>query len=217
MADANSQQEPSMEEILASIRRIISEDGEEGAPADENTEAAAEPAEAAEAEDDVLELTQVVDEEEPPPEGQMAAESESLEDTEPQEEAEAEAEAEAEEEEELPAPPEEPDPDALPREDDEIELREEIQQAAADAALGNALISDDPAAAATGSLSNLAAAVDMAHATSIGQAGRTIEDLVKEVVRPMVREWLDAELPGLVERLVEREISRLSRNAEGDD
>ncbi len=216
MSEAKPQQEPSMEEILASIRRIISDDGEEGAPAADDTGAAAEPA--AEAEEDVLELTQVVDEE-------PAAEPEDETETEP---AAAEPEEAPEEEAALPDPPDEPDPEAVPSEDDEIELREEIQPAepAAPAeapapveapAEGNQLISDAPAAATTGSLSNLAAAVDMAHATAIGTAGRGIEDLVKEVVRPMVKEWLDANLPGLVERLVEREISRLSRNAEGDD
>lgn len=45
----------------------------------------------------------------------------------------------------------------------------------------------------------------------LGAGGKTIEDMVKEMLRPMLKEWLDKNLPSIVERLVEREISRLSR------
>lgn len=41
--------------------------------------------------------------------------------------------------------------------------------------------------------------------------GQTIEDLVKEMLRPMLKDWLDANLPPMVERYVEREIARLTR------
>lgn len=41
--------------------------------------------------------------------------------------------------------------------------------------------------------------------------GQTIEDLVKEMLRPMLKEWLDTNLPPMVERYVEREIARLTR------
>jgi hypothetical protein len=41
--------------------------------------------------------------------------------------------------------------------------------------------------------------------------GRTLEDIVKEMLRPMLKEWLDKNLPPLVERYVEREIVRLTR------
>ena len=40
---------------------------------------------------------------------------------------------------------------------------------------------------------------------------RTLEDLVKEMLRPMLKEWLDRNLPPMVERFVEREIVRLTR------
>jgi len=43
------------------------------------------------------------------------------------------------------------------------------------------------------------------------QNGRTIEDLVKDMLRPMLKSWLDDNLPGLVERLVRAEIERVSR------
>lgn len=46
---------------------------------------------------------------------------------------------------------------------------------------------------------------------AIGANGKTIEDLVKEMLRPMLKEWLDRNLPPMVERFVEREIVRLTR------
>ena len=42
-------------------------------------------------------------------------------------------------------------------------------------------------------------------------ADKTLEDLVKEMLRPMLKEWLDKNLPPMVERFVEREIVRLTR------
>jgi cell pole-organizing protein PopZ len=43
------------------------------------------------------------------------------------------------------------------------------------------------------------------------QSSRTLEDLVREMLRPMLKTWLDDNLPGLVERLVRAEIERVSR------
>ena len=228
MSDQEAQQEPSMEEILASIRRIISEDGDEetaAAPEAEAAtpepveEAAPEPEEPAEPEEDVLELTdevqddgtvvnlntgEAVEEEETPEEfvESLEAEEEEVElemvdaDEEP-----AEEEAEPEPEPEEVAEPE-PVADAEP---EEILVDE----------AANRLVSDDPAMTSVSSLSALAAAVDThrrAVDPSIGP--RTIEDLVKEVMRPIIKDWLDANLPSLVERMVGREIERLTREAE---
>lgn len=44
---------------------------------------------------------------------------------------------------------------------------------------------------------------------------RTVEDLVKEVLRPMLKDWLDHNLPGLVEQIVRAEIERVSRSQRG--
>jgi cell pole-organizing protein PopZ len=41
--------------------------------------------------------------------------------------------------------------------------------------------------------------------------GDTVEDLVLEALRPMLKEWLETNLPGIVERKVQREIERISR------
>ena len=217
MSDANPQQEPSMEEILASIRRIISEDdvpeGEQGAAEEAVAEEA--PVEEA-ASEDVLELTEVAEE----PEAEEAAtEDETAEEPAEEElsiddvleEQEQEDELELREEDETPPEPE-PEPDPEP----------EPEPAAAPAPPAaqvpdSGLLATEAAAAAAGSLSGLVAAVDRAHGGSVlGDGNRTIEDLVKEVMRPMVKDWLDENLPGLTERLVRREIERLARLADED-
>lgn len=46
---------------------------------------------------------------------------------------------------------------------------------------------------------------------NLGGGGKTIEEVVKEMLRPMLKEWLDRNLPPMVERMVEREIVRLTR------
>ena len=51
--------------------------------------------------------------------------------------------------------------------------------------------------------------------TDPGEA--TVSDMVKELIRPMLREWLDENLPGIVERVVRREIQKLVDRAEADD
>lgn len=64
----------------------------------------------------------------------------------------------------------------------------------------------------------LSPAVDAAVAAAFKSLGdlvlpqqeRTVEDLVKEILRPMLKEWLDQNLPGIVERLVRAEIERVT-------
>jgi len=50
----------------------------------------------------------------------------------------------------------------------------------------------------------------LAH-TVLGNNARTLEDLVKEMLRPLLKSWLDDNLPGLVDRIVRAEIERVSR------
>lgn len=47
--------------------------------------------------------------------------------------------------------------------------------------------------------------------TVLSHNARTLEDLVREMLRPMLKSWLDDNLPGLVERIVRAEIERVSR------
>jgi cell pole-organizing protein PopZ len=73
-----------------------------------------------------------------------------------------------------------------------------------------------PAASDQGLISNTTmSAVDSAFnslaMTVLGNNARTLEDLVKEMLRPMLKGWLDDNLPSLVERIVRAEIERVSR------
>ncbi len=47
--------------------------------------------------------------------------------------------------------------------------------------------------------------------TVLSNNARTLEDLVKEMLRPMLKTWLDDNLPVVVERIVKAEIERVSR------
>jgi cell pole-organizing protein PopZ len=78
-----------------------------------------------------------------------------------------------------------------------------------------------PAAEDRGRLMSTAtsAAVDNAFntlaQTVLMQNARTLEDLVREMLRPMLKSWLDDNLPSMVERLVRSEIERVSRGRTG--
>ena len=73
-----------------------------------------------------------------------------------------------------------------------------------------ALLSEAAKAASLSSFVTLASEV----VSRRDAADSSAEDLVKDVMRPLIREWLDANFPALVERLVEREIRRLAGTAE---
>jgi uncharacterized protein len=78
------------------------------------------------------------------------------------------------------------------------------------------LASDAALAASVATLSKIAGigqAVRQAE-LPLGDVGRTLEDMVRELLRPHMKEWLDANLPRLVERLVRDEIARLVREAQ---
>ena len=99
------------------------------------------------------------------------------------------------------------------------EKREENEPAAeagkAEAKPG-AIASTDTAAAATAAFAELAAAAQdkrRAGELSLGGSDRTLEAIVREVLRPLLQTWLDQNLPALVERLVREEIARAAREA----
>lgn len=190
--------EPSMEDILASIKRIIAEDSEAAAaraprgrrgpvavpdpepepefvpePAPEPLAAAPEPAPVSE-----------IDEEPALPEPVAAAPS---------------------------APAEEPS-DVLELTSALIEPEPVMSPAAAqpaqapEAPAAESILSG-PAALAS---RNAFAALTQLQVRSDEGKSNTLEGLVADLLRPMLREWLDRELPGVVERLVQDEIKRLS-------
>jgi uncharacterized protein len=155
-----------MEEILASIRRIISEEGG-------TTGSAARPGSASPEKDEVLELTDVVGED------GLVAKLEKV----------------------TPVEPEHSAPE------------------------GGGLLSERAATAAAESIAELATLVAreqpvrdnpaLGGGLPLGGAGRTLEDVVRELLRPLLRDWLDQNLPGLVDRLVRDEIEKLVRRTQG--
>ena len=73
------------------------------------------------------------------------------------------------------------------------------------------LVSAASAHAARQSLEALNAAVSPAAPTASAPAGgRTMEEVVLEALRPMLKDWLDANLPAMVEAMVAKEISRIT-------
>lgn len=171
---AETTQEPTMEEILASIRRIISE--EDGGPA-----AAAPPPPVV---DDVLELSAPEPMPAPIPEPVAAA----------------------------PVPM--PAPKVTDIEDlDVIDVVESFQDADAEAPpvrdipdLEEGLVGQPALESAIGSFGRLAA-----HLPISDNPNQTLEGVVQDMLRPMLKQWLDANLPRIVEEKVEAEITRLAR------
>jgi cell pole-organizing protein PopZ len=101
----------------------------------------------------------------------------------------------------------------VPEADDILDLHDEEDMAEA-APAAEELVSEASADAARQSLEALTAAVAPAVAAATVAAptvaGRTMEDVVLDALRPMLKEWLDANLPALVEAMVAKEISRIT-------
>lgn len=201
--------DPSMEEILASIRRIIADDDEPrpatdapgtseaaavepppdrpvGEPPREEAVSEAAPTPVSSVEDDeVLDLAEASPAR-PAPRASLAIEGPDL--------------------------PREPVPERNPPEP----VRE--APAAASAAVGRA-----PRPPAQESRQGSEGLISAAATSSVGQAfnllshtimsqnAHTLEDIVREMLRPMLKTWLDDNLPPLVERLVAAEIERVAR------
>lgn len=74
----------------------------------------------------------------------------------------------------------------------------------------DALLNTSARQATVDSLSRLAQNIAIARA---GNAGNTLEDVVKELLKPMLRDWLERNLPPMIERLVQRELERVTKQA----
>ena len=70
----------------------------------------------------------------------------------------------------------------------------------------------DAASASMGALMRTLAAERQ---VSLYRGGPTLEDMVRDEMRPILKEWLDSNLPALVERVVRAEIERVSQRAAG--
>ena len=71
------------------------------------------------------------------------------------------------------------------------------------------LVGDKVANEIANTVGSLVRSVSAERAVAIGRAGVTIEDLVREEVKPVLKAWLDSHLPSLVERVVRAEIGRV--------
>ncbi len=176
MAEAAEQSEPTMEEILASIRKIIA------------TETIPDPKPPPA--EDILELTDVVEEEPEPPQPTPQPEPEPV----------VEAVIEPEVVATVPEPPKpEPKPEPI-----------------AEAPDDEPLVAPETTALAATSFAQLAEElekqrVSLAPHISVGNGQQTLENLVVEIMRPLLKEWLDQNLAVTVERLVQAEIERINR------
>ncbi|HVZ07605.1 DUF2497 domain-containing protein [Rhodopila sp.] len=173
--------DPSMEEILASIRRILNEDETSAA-----AEPPPEPQPQAEADDDVLVLDRsmlVTPADEAPLLAEHAATDHPA----------ADHRAEA-------AEPAAGAAAALPPPD--LARTEGVTAPAA-------LLAPEAAAAAASSVDGLLRTLAASRSTQVHRGGPTLEDLVRAEMRPLLKEWLDSHLPDLVERLVRAEIERV--------
>ncbi len=168
-----------MEDILASIRRILSED-ETADPAAVKPAEDSQPAPPEEPEDDVLVLDPSMLVPEPAAEADPEPEPEPVAEPEPVIEL---------------APALEPPP--------VIAVPASISESTTD------LLAPAAAAAAASSVDNLVRTLAAGRSTHVYSGGPTIEDLVREEVRPLLKEWLDTHLPPMVERLVRVEIERV--------
>jgi len=178
MANPSTAHEPSMEEILASIRQIISEgDGENSDASKAPTPADPRPAEQAPA----------------PAYESVVSQFEAM----PAPSSEGRGQAEFARDAVQRWEPDAPSGDAEPK------IRPHFPPARLDAE-AERLLSPEKGAAVAGSFGALAETM-LAHQT------RTLEEVVSEMLQPMLKAWLDNNLPTLVERMVREEIERVSR------
>ncbi len=181
--DAPAGGDPSMEDILASIRRILNEEAPDGAAID----ALAHPD--AHAMDDPEEAPLVLDR------SMLTVPSSAV----------------------TPPPPEK-----LPEGPPEMSVEMSQPEVAPDAApappaepASNRLLAQETEVAAGGAMAALAARLLANRDSATHRGGPTIEELVREEVRPLLKAWLDQNLTPMVERLVRAEIERLG-NRLGD-
>ena len=182
-------QEPSMEDILASIRRILAEDVP---PAAEEAESSS-PRQAASPPAPPEEVSEKEEQAIAPPQTSPSAASlaEQLFD----------------------APP---DPSGHPAgPSDELTDDEDVLLLSPDMRIDQRkLVSERVAEDSADVLSQLARAILDRRDIHVASRDVTLESMVREMLRPLLREWLDRNLPYLIERLVKKEIDLMINRAE---
>ena len=204
MSDA--EQEPSMEEILASIRRIISDDNEqvettEEQPAVEEIVVQEEAVKAVEEPLPVEELpAPTPDEDEDEDEDDEVLDLTDMDavDPEPLFEEQAYQAPVSPPPASTPEPIQPPTPQPVEEKESLVSTPQAVETMDEFARLGSKLYED-------------------VQELPIGNGAVTLEGLVRELVRPMLKEWLDQHLPITVERLVREEIERLVMQSQRKD
>lgn len=185
-------QEPSMEDILSSIRRILSEDGENAdqaaAPADPVAPAAVDRAPARDLHPAAAGSARGIEPDPPRRRPALAQRGSAAEDI---------ALAEV-------------------KDDGPSSRNSNVFHLTPDMLLPpeRQVLSETASAASTDVLSQLAKAILDRRDIGVGGRDMTIEGLVREMLRPLLREWLDRNLPYLIERLVKKEIDLMVNRAE---
>ena len=78
----------------------------------------------------------------------------------------------------------------------------------------DSLVSPSTASASAQAFARLTRAAGPEDRRTSAAAGVTMEQLLVELLTPMLKDWLDAHLPEVVERVVEQEVKKLARRAE---
>ncbi len=218
MSGQTPEQEPSIEEILASIRQIISDDDEaapaasiEPEPVDVPEPVAPPPPPAPEPKEDILELKDPL----PPPAPRPVIDMEDAIEEEDEEEFAAVVEDETHEiiaakEPEMPAPRfTAPDPVSVPPSAPRP-IFSGIDE--------ESILSETARSAALSGFSKLASNMTVDRGTTPQRTsdGTTLEDILRDMLNPMLRVWLDENLPTIIEKLVQKELDKLARRASDD-
>lgn len=219
MSNTDQAQEPTMEEILASIRRIISDDND-AEPADEATAESDDgfaAVDAAEDEFDSVDADAM---------SQDAVDDIDFDNVSTDDDEESGDDAEDGEEDVLELTDVVPDPSSdegdvsfedidTDSDDTEEEFAPapapdvefvEVEQSFAEPETTERIMSETTDTAVATAFGQLASTLLSRDGTT-----RTLEELVQEMLRPMLKSWLDENLPGIVEDLVRQEIERASR------
>jgi hypothetical protein len=206
-----------MDDILASIRRIISEDATPEAPEDDDNGVDVFKAEPFKGEDHA-EASSPEPAPAEPVEGSAEAETEAVTEVAAESIQEAEPDADAD----APAPEATFSDDEKPAEADasanSVPHKESVTVSKTDSTSD---VSDDPlvgeasASATTSAFDSLKSAAGDAARDRAGYElpapGRTLEDLTTDLLRPILKTWLDENLPSIVQLAVNEEVARLAR------
>ena len=224
-----------MEEILSSIRRIIADeetddrrasDDELGGAAEARSEALDDDGEtlirAAEededADDDVLELTKVVRDsgEVIDLQGERSNAGAALDDDAQPDDAAREDDAAQDDDQHIGLAPAGYAPQKEPAAPGRHHVERKDQIVHSEHARASELVSANTASVAGGAFAKLSQALQRTpEEESVAESsGRTVEQFIEDIARPMLKEWLDENLPAIVERLVQKEIQKISRRAE---